>query len=171
MKAPPCDGAFLPGISTAFAVLSPSPGHVVDVLLTLSPLYYRSCPRVLVRLACIRHAASVRSEPGSNSSINHFHEVHEEMKPAPKNTYRKSVSWFGAGDKTCDPAFIQSRGLAPLSPSAVDDIINDQRFHRVKPFCERSAALARGGGRPSAVRATKKPRRSGQRGCPSRGEL
>ena len=30
----------------------------------------RSCPRT-VRLACVRHAASVRSEPGSNSQVHH----------------------------------------------------------------------------------------------------
>jgi len=53
----------------------------------------------------------------------------------------------------------------------VDDIINDQRFHRVKPFCERSAAPVRRVGRSSIVRATKKPRRKGQRGCPSRGKI
>ena len=40
------------------------------------PTYYspvchftHELPRFLVRLACIRHAASVRSEPGSNSSV------------------------------------------------------------------------------------------------------
>jgi hypothetical protein len=30
----------------------------------------RGCPRT-VRLACVRHAASVRSEPGSNSQVHH----------------------------------------------------------------------------------------------------
>ena len=39
------------------------------MLLTRSPLYSRSCPRFLVRLACVRHAASVDSEPGSNSRL------------------------------------------------------------------------------------------------------
>jgi hypothetical protein len=29
-------------------------------------------PRILVRLACVRRAASVRSEPGSNSQKNYF---------------------------------------------------------------------------------------------------
>src|SRR5712692_1024658 len=29
----------------------------------------QSCPQVLVRLACLIHAANVRSEPGSNPSI------------------------------------------------------------------------------------------------------
>jgi hypothetical protein len=39
------------------------------VLLTRSPLYSRGCPLFLVRLACVRHAASVDSEPGSNSRL------------------------------------------------------------------------------------------------------
>lgn len=39
-----------------------------DVLLTRSPLATKEqAPRVAVRLACVKHAASVQSEPGSNS--------------------------------------------------------------------------------------------------------
>ena len=57
------------GISTGFPVLSQSSGQVAHVLLTRSPLgLHRCCHRMdLVRLACIKHAASVRPEPGSNS--------------------------------------------------------------------------------------------------------
>ena len=57
------------GISTGFPVLSQSSGQVAHVLLTRSPLgLHQCCHRMdLVRLACIRHAASVRPEPGSNS--------------------------------------------------------------------------------------------------------
>jgi hypothetical protein len=57
------------GISTGFPVLSQSSGQVAHVLLTRSPLgLLRCCHRMdLVRLACIKHAASVRPEPGSNS--------------------------------------------------------------------------------------------------------
>ena len=43
------------------------------MLLTRTPLYSRSCPRFLVRLACVRHAASVDSEPGSNSRLKSAH--------------------------------------------------------------------------------------------------
>src|SRR5690242_974293 len=57
------------GISPGFPRLSPTEGQVSHVLLTRSPLYSRSCPRFLVRLACVRHAASVDSEPGSNSRL------------------------------------------------------------------------------------------------------
>ena len=56
------------GISPPFGRLSPTLGQI--------PTYYspvrhftRELPLFLVRLACVRHAASVQSEPGSNSSI------------------------------------------------------------------------------------------------------
>ena len=48
---------------------SPPQGQVTHVLLTRLPLYSRTEVRFLVRLACVRHAASVRSEPGSNSPV------------------------------------------------------------------------------------------------------
>ena len=56
----------LSGISQTFAWVSQSLGQITYVLLTRSPL------NVLLhsdRLACIRHAASVHPEPGSNSQI------------------------------------------------------------------------------------------------------
>src|SRR4051812_13680923 len=54
------------GINPPFGGLSPSLGQVAYVLLNRLPLNKRqvSCP---ARLAYIRHAASVRPEPGSNS--------------------------------------------------------------------------------------------------------
>ena len=60
---PPCPS----GLSPAFAGLSPSRRQVTYVLLTRAPRY--SSEDFRVRLACVRHAASVRSEPGSNSPI------------------------------------------------------------------------------------------------------
>ena len=63
-------------ISTGFPVLSQSSGQVAHVLLTRSPLgLHRCCHRMdLVRLACIKHAASVRPEPGSNSPSRLLHQ-------------------------------------------------------------------------------------------------
>ena len=57
----------LSGISTAFAELSRIRRQIIHVLLTLAPLYSSPEGNFLVRLACVKHAASVRSEPGSNS--------------------------------------------------------------------------------------------------------
>jgi hypothetical protein len=50
------------GISLRFQRLFPTSGQIVHVLLTLSRLPLRGVP-----LACLIHAASVHSEPGSNS--------------------------------------------------------------------------------------------------------
>ena len=60
----------LRGITRRFHRLSPSTGHVAHALLTLSPvaasvLLHRDAPR----LACVKPAASVHPEPGSNSSL------------------------------------------------------------------------------------------------------
>src|SRR4051812_26691798 len=54
------------GISSCFQLLFQCQGQVAHVLLTRSPLVY---PRkgLTVRLACVKHAASVRPEPESNS--------------------------------------------------------------------------------------------------------
>ena len=55
------------GISLSFPRLSPSPGKITHVLLTRSPLDYPPESGRLARLACVKHATSVRPEPGSNS--------------------------------------------------------------------------------------------------------
>ena len=57
------------GIRPGFPGLSQTWGQVAHVLLTRSPLaLHRCCHRMVpARLACIKHAASVRPEPGSNS--------------------------------------------------------------------------------------------------------
>ena len=53
------------GITRCFHRLSPTPGQVAHVFRTRPPRKQpESCP---ARLACIRHAASVDPEPGSNS--------------------------------------------------------------------------------------------------------
>ena len=59
----------LSGISPAFARLSRSRRQITHALLTLAPLYSGTEVPFLARLACVRHAASVRSEPGSNSPV------------------------------------------------------------------------------------------------------
>ena len=58
------------GIAHRFQWLFRSEGYVGYVLLTLSPLY--SSEDFRARLACLIHAASVRSEPGSNPSVEVF---------------------------------------------------------------------------------------------------
>ena len=59
---------YLSGFSIRFQKLSRAHGQVTYVLLTRSPLdSEKQAFLPLVRLACIRHAASVHPEPGSNS--------------------------------------------------------------------------------------------------------
>ena len=71
-----CAPMRLCGISTRFRVLSPCIRQVPHALLTRPPLgcqHFRSQQAGIfkngspVRLACVRHAASVHPEPGSNS--------------------------------------------------------------------------------------------------------
>jgi len=50
-------------------MLSRSAGLITYALLTRAPLYLPPEGDFLVRLACVRHAASVCSEPGSNSPL------------------------------------------------------------------------------------------------------
>ena len=55
-------------INHRFQWLSQTKGHITYALLTRAPLiHFQQAKSFIVRLACIRHAASVHSEPGSNS--------------------------------------------------------------------------------------------------------
>ena len=58
------------GISTGFPVLSPIQGQVAYALLTRAPVAANALPhRDAPRLACVKPAASVHPEPGSNSPL------------------------------------------------------------------------------------------------------
>ena len=72
-----CPVVVLCGISIGFPMLSPCPGQIAHALLTRPPLeqklpFRRTSTLVLARLACVKHAASVRPEPGSNSDVQSF---------------------------------------------------------------------------------------------------
>ena len=70
MVSLPCGSDASFGISSPFELLSPSERQVAYALLTRLPLgLFKQAYKVLVRLACVKHAASVRPEPGSNSPI------------------------------------------------------------------------------------------------------
>ena len=63
------------GISSRFQLLSPSARQVTHALLTRPPLSHNIFTseedplKCFVRLACVKHAASVHPEPGSNSHV------------------------------------------------------------------------------------------------------
>ena len=72
-----CPSVVLCGISTCFQVLSPCLGQIAHALLTRPPLewlipFRRTSSIIPARLACVKHAASVRPEPGSNSYVQSF---------------------------------------------------------------------------------------------------
>ena len=75
----PCDTRIEFGISTSLEVLSPAEGQVSHVLLTRLPLYSIPEGTFRVRLAGLMHAASVRSEPGSNSPYDFIHYVEFDL--------------------------------------------------------------------------------------------
>ena len=58
------------GIQPPFEGLSPSLSPVRYALLTRLPCYSHPKRPFRIRLACVKHAASVRSEPGSNSPLD-----------------------------------------------------------------------------------------------------
>ena len=83
------------GISPSFPGLSPALGLVTYVLLTRPPLSYYSVlllPNNSVRLACVKHAASVRSEPGSNSHLILFTQNTSTIRYAPFLVFKERVS-------------------------------------------------------------------------------
>ena len=62
------------GISSRFQLLSPCMRQVTHALLTRPPLNRpEQAPASIVRLACVKHAASVHPEPGSNSHVKVCH--------------------------------------------------------------------------------------------------
>ena len=70
------------GISRRFHRLSPGNGHVAHALRTLPPVAAMTLPpRAAPRLACVKPAASVHPEPGSNSSLY----IHLYLKFDPDN--------------------------------------------------------------------------------------
>ena len=106
-------GHVVSSIRPSFPGLSQSQGQVTHVLLTRSPLIHpdEKHPSFSVRLACVKHAASVRPEPGSNSpskTLNRNHNHNDHGIPAdtqhPKETgktpqsirpsTKKTNSWY-----------------------------------------------------------------------------
>ena len=70
-----CAYAVLPAVSSCYP---PCMRQVTHALLTRPPLSHKRlqseeiCRKCFVRLACVKHAASVHPEPGSNSHKNVF---------------------------------------------------------------------------------------------------
>ena len=82
------------GISTPFGGLFPTAGQIIHVLLTRAPLYSGPEGPFLVRLACVRHAASVCSEPGSNSPVLILKEISLLFHSCINRTHKSFIPLF-----------------------------------------------------------------------------
>ena len=93
------------GISRRFHRLSPGNGHVAHALRTLPPVAARILlSRAAPRLACVKPAASVHPEPGSNSSL-YIHFI-SQVRPRQLHSSKKKnqrSSFFVLG--TCCTSF------------------------------------------------------------------
>ena len=79
------------GISRRFHRLSPGNGHVAHALRTLPPVAARTLPpRAAPRLACVKPAASVHPEPGSNSSL-YIHFI-SQVRPRQLHSSKKRIN-------------------------------------------------------------------------------
>jgi hypothetical protein len=100
--ARPCDRAPC-GINPPFGGLSPTAGQVKKVVTCYAPVRHSNPrgvsppPKGPVRLACLIHAASVRSEPESNSPLNRCLRRAGTRPPAAELTLTDSVGPPGAG--------------------------------------------------------------------------
>src|SRR5699024_680058 len=72
----------LSSIRPSFPGLSQSQGQVTHVILTRSPLIHpQQAGSFSVRLACVKHAASVHPEPGSNSPYKNYMKQVQPNRP------------------------------------------------------------------------------------------
>ena len=93
------------GISSPFGLLFPTSGQVTYVLRTHSPLS-RPLRADCVRLACLKHAASVHPEPGSNSP----YELLRRFSPKTKSSGDRSCERLAEtrhSDRTADTSAIR----------------------------------------------------------------
>ena len=106
------------------------------MLLTRAPLYSWYCYHFLVRLACVRHAASVDSEPGSNS----------RLKPDVVPLRRRS-NWVDR------PAHLLAKDAGTLLVRMTEpNPITSHDWH-VQPICQRSLRVVRLSGTPFGSRS------------------
>jgi hypothetical protein len=161
----PCDPMGASGISPPFEGLSQTSGQVPHVLLTRSPLGRPQCCHWLnlVRLACVRHAASVRPEPGSNSPsktwapplatapVDREHPGPGES-PEPRYWHRRVVGTT----RQIDGALLQTTTPEPGGPEAIArtrSLVLSSVFKERHPLAGTCSAGSVGAGTHAAVSA------------------
>ena len=130
-----------PGINRSFPRLSRSPRQVTYVLLPLTPLEY-PLRGLSARLACLIHAANVRSEPGSNPSIGCFSSV-AIATGCPATTPQRT------GNPQPGSSGRRPEGPRP-NPTAVREQAVNAESGRFSPSPERQGTKAVVGGRSPA---------------------
>ena len=137
---PPGDRRMLSGITAPFGsppkrtTLSRSRGYVAHALLTLSPVvFHPDCSGIILtlRLACLNHAASVRSEPGSNPSVEFrvttpTHQGTREWRDSRIQGLRISLWLF--------ESFVHARHVAPRGRRCPARVTSAGRDSRLTPF-------------------------------------
>src|SRR5450631_3153822 len=123
-------------ISPGFPELSQSEGQVTHVLLTRSPLITQEqAPKITVRLACVKHAASVRPEPGSNSPLM-FKPQHPNKQGERKNKPRRVTDSSRAERvKLTQFQFNQRKTRSTPATSKATKTNRDQTWHRFLARC------------------------------------
>jgi hypothetical protein len=112
------------GIATAFAAISPTPG-LVPTWSSAVRHAAEQAPRV--RLACIRHVASVRPEPGSNSACGGWSRPSgQAIAPKCGPTYIITIQLFRCATRL--KANKKPGGGLPLHPGDVSGCAGAVRF-------------------------------------------
>ena len=123
----PCDPRKPSGLSLGFPRLSPSRRQLDYVLLARPPLYSPCGFRV--RLACLIHAANVRSEPGSNPSLEVFIQL-LVASPAARRSLGQVTGGFAVG-RTHEECRQQPRSHASFEATQdVKDLLGGARRRR-----------------------------------------
>ncbi len=124
------------GITHRFQRLFRSEGYVGYVLLTLSPLY--SPEGFRARLACLIHTASVRSEPGSNPSVEliwlcYLEPSHARGEPRRAGHARTQIQESPCFQRALSPPLVRGGAHTPALKGQVLSGCDRSRSVRLRP--------------------------------------
>src|SRR4051812_14775464 len=120
-------GPVVSGIRPSFPGLSQSQGQVAHVLLTRSPLEHPQ-RGLSARLACVKHAASVRPEPGSNSPTKTL----KKTTPANTKTFANKTIGTGLSDTLLSSQKTTTHQKPTTRPALGALVLNPGRLRRAR---------------------------------------